>query len=96
MDFRISMAGMAVVALASFGLSSNVRAQPNCNTCIPAYEACVASGATDCDTRYAVCLRFCPEFVSAMPAGKPTALPADRKVHGKQQETRLVAAVSPH
>jgi hypothetical protein len=96
MDFRMSMAGLAVVALASFGLSSAVRAQPNCNSCVPAYEACVASGATDCDTRYAVCLRFCPVLASATPAGKPAALPADRKVNGKQEETRLVAAVSPH
>lgn len=96
MDFRISLAGLAVAAMASFGLSSTVRAQPNCNTCVPAYQACVASGATDCDTRYAVCLRYCPAFVSATPLGKPSTLPSERVSKGKQEEPRLVASVSPH
>lgn len=95
MDFRINLAGLAVVALASFGLSSTARALPNCKTCVPAYEACVASGATDCDTRYAGCLRFCPVIVYATPVGKPTTLPAERPSQGKQEETRLIAAVSP-
>lgn len=95
MDFRINLAGLAVVALASFGLSSTARALPNCNTCVPAYQACVTSGATDCDTRYAGCLRYCPVLVSAIPFGKPTTLPAENPFHGKQEGTRLIAAVSP-
>ncbi|MGN6739299.1 hypothetical protein [Dyella sp.] len=95
MDFRINLAGLAVVALASFGLSTTAHALPDCNTCVPAYQACVASGATDCDTRYAVCLRYCPAFVSAIPFGKPTRFPVKNPFQGKQEGTRLIAAVSP-
>jgi len=94
MDFRMSMAGLVVVALASFGFSSSAHAQPDCNICMPAYDTCVASGATDCDTRFATCLRFCPAYASAVPVGKPTPLAADRKVAHKRQQMRLVAVAS--
>lgn len=94
MDFRLNIAGIAAVALASLGLSTPASALPNCNTCVPAYQACLASGATDCDTRYAVCLRYCPAIVSASPAKAPV-LPIERRTNGKQEEATLVAALSP-
>lgn len=94
MDFRLNIAGIAAVALASLGLSTPARAIPNCDTCVPAYEACLASGATDCDTRYAVCLRYCPAALSASP-GKTPALPTGHGTNGKQEDITLVASTSP-
>lgn len=49
---------MSALAIAMFPGKSEAR--PNCPTCLSGYAACLASGASDCDTRYASCLRWCP------------------------------------
>ncbi|MCX7512971.1 hypothetical protein [Frateuria sp. STR12] len=60
MNLRLTCSAIALAVAGSFFSASPAVAQPNCSSCVPAYEGCVASGATDCDTRYRVCLRFCP------------------------------------
>jgi hypothetical protein len=51
---------IAISALAIAMFPGKSEARPNCPTCLAGYEACLASGASDCDTRYAACLRWCP------------------------------------
>lgn len=55
---RVGAYAIASMAVAG-SFAGRAEAQPVCSVCYPAYESCVASGATDCDTRYAVCLRYC-------------------------------------
>ncbi len=62
-----SLGTLAVVAAAALGAAASAQARPNCDACVPAYQACVASGAADCNTRYAVCLAWCPAAVTAQP-----------------------------
>jgi hypothetical protein len=71
MKLRLSVMGLMLTPLAVLGLSGQAQALPNCNACVPAYRACVASGKTDCDSRYATCLAWCPEAVTS---AKATAL----------------------
>ncbi|MEE7548192.1 hypothetical protein HF319_15155, partial [Xanthomonas sp. Kuri4-1] len=59
--------GTLAVAAAALGAAASAQARPNCDACVPDYQACVASGAADCDTRYAVCLAWCPAAVTARP-----------------------------
>lgn len=59
------MKSIKVIAIcatvAALGMFSHpAAARPDCNSCIPAYQECLESGEADCDSRYAVCLRFCP------------------------------------
>ena len=70
---RISTAMALVVTAISFMHSAPANAQINCATCVPAYHFCQASGATDCDTRYARCIAWCPDARKALLGG--TSLP---------------------
>ena len=76
MDIRTALV-LTGVALVAGLAASPARALPNCDTCVPAYENCVASGATDCDTQYRACLRYCPVLRSDSTA-KDRAYAADK------------------
>lgn len=62
---------LALAAIFMGGFVSQASAVPNCRTCLTAYQGCVASGATNCETRYATCLAWCPD--GASPANLPHA-----------------------
>lgn len=77
MKFSLLAGSLTLTAIASLAFSEESLAIPNCNSCVPAYQACVAAGNTDCETRYAVCLRWCPvELISEGALGivKPESL----------------------
>lgn len=75
MNVRLTCLAIVAAAAGSLFAASPAAAQPNCTTCLRAYDSCVASGRTDCDTTYAVCLRYCPAPLAATPTparhGKP-------------------------
>lgn len=84
--------GIAMIAGAIALLPGKSLAQPNCATCIPAYEACLASGATDCDDRYAVCLRYCPyPSRGRMPIGSATSAPLTNPLGSATESDHLLA-----
>lgn len=68
MNVRMTCSVVALAVAASLGFAKPVMAQPDCPTCLKAYEQCVASGVTTCDTTYAFCLRFCADASAAAPA----------------------------
>ncbi len=57
---RIQVAVIAATVLLAGFMSTPAEARIFCGQCVPAYERCVESGATNCDTQYATCLRWCP------------------------------------
>lgn len=80
MELRIVTAGTDLAALVAFAAPAN--AMISCHRCIAAYQACVASGAGDCVTRDATCLRDCPTAclahalqVPPMSMARPEPLP---------------------
>ncbi|WP_424683713.1 hypothetical protein [Frateuria sp. YIM B11624] len=91
MNVRLTCLAMAVVAAGSLFSIKPALAQPNCNTCMPAYYACVDSGRTDCDTAYAVCLRWCPLASVSAPKPIKRSKPHESAI-SKKDTPALVAA----
>lgn len=92
MNIRLSFLALAIVAAGSMFSSQPATAQPNCPTCMKGYYACVASGNTNCDTTYALCLRLCP--LASVSAPKPIKRdkPQERAIDNKSAAA-LVAAL---
>lgn len=77
---------LAISALAIAMFPGKSEARPNCPTCMAGYEACLASGASNCDTRYAACLRWCPYLVKA---GTASLTAADKQPQNESQSIAL-------
>lgn len=92
MNVRLSCLAIAMAAAGSLFSAKPAAALPNCNTCMPAYYACLASGRTDCDTAYAACLRWCP--LASVSAPKPIkhGKPHERAIGRKDAPTLVAAA----
>lgn len=77
---------LAISALAIAMFPGKSEARPNCPTCMAGYEACLSSGASDCDKRYAACLRWCPAKAGGA-ALKSGAEPVQPLLHSVAQDT---------
>jgi hypothetical protein len=91
MNVRLTCLAIAAVAAGSLFSAKPALAQINCGTCMPSYEACVASGRTDCDTTYAVCLRWCPLASVSEPKPAKHSRPHEDAISKKEAHTLLAA-----
>lgn len=91
MNVRLTCLAIAAVAAGSLFAARPAIALPNCSTCLRGYDSCVASGQTDCDSRYAVCLRYCPAPLASAPSPIKRIKPFDGVVDNKGDQA-LVAA----
>lgn len=91
MNGRLTCLAIAVAATGSLFAASPAMALPNCPTCLRAYNSCVASGRSDCDTTYAVCSRYCPVPLAATPTPAKHDKPHDHTMANKEL-TFLVAS----
>lgn len=91
MNLRLACSTLALAVAGSFFSAQPAMAIPNCNTCVPAYQACVASGATDCDTRYRVCLRYCPAALASAPDQPARQAPRKDAIEAKDVRAARMA-----
>ena len=91
MNIRLTCLAIAAVTAGSLFSARPAIAQPNCPTCLAGYHACVASGNPNCDTTYAVCLRFCPIASVSAPTPAKRDKPKERVIDSKRTVAFIAA-----